>query len=254
MPDPTAVTDPARAAAIEELRERIGEIDWYHTQELAPGLVTTGMFDLRPLVGEYGIPADLSGKRVLDVGTFEGFWAFELERRGAEVVAVDIDDLGKLDWPRHLRPAETGEPRGEGFELARRALGSRVERVTMTVYDITPERLGTFDLVFCGSVMIHVRDPVLALEHMADVCAGRLIIAEEHSRKLALAPFNSAEFRGDSPWMTWWIPSAKTWLAVIRTAGFLDPHIHSRFNMAFRERRGGVPHVVVHARGPGAPR
>ena len=61
--------------------------------------------------------------RVLDVGTFEGFWAFELERRGAEVVALDVDRIQQLDWPPRLRPAEDGR-RGEGFELAREALGS----------------------------------------------------------------------------------------------------------------------------------
>ncbi len=64
------------------------------------------MFDLRPYVDRYGLPADLSGLRVLDVGTFEGFWAFELERRGASVTALDVDRIQQLDWPPRLRPAE----------------------------------------------------------------------------------------------------------------------------------------------------
>ena len=65
---------------------------WYHTLELAPGVVTPGWFDLRPIVSLLPWP-DVRGKRCLDVGTYDGFLAFELERRGAaEVVATDISD------------------------------------------------------------------------------------------------------------------------------------------------------------------
>jgi tRNA (mo5U34)-methyltransferase len=233
------------------LRERLPELAWYHTQELAPGVVTPGMFDLRPYVSRYGLPDDLSGQRALDVGTFEGFWAFELERRGAQVTALDVDSTQELDWPPRLRPVEDGR-RGEGFELARAALGSSAERVGMSIYDATPEALGgTFDLVFCGSVLIHLRDPMLALERMASLCRGRLILAEEYSRRLDVLPFlNAAEFRGETPWSVWWRPARRTWLSMVRSAGFEEVREHGRFRMRFREGRGGVPHVVVHARGP----
>jgi tRNA (mo5U34)-methyltransferase len=241
-------TDQETAGVQAELRARLSQVTWYHTQELAPGVVTPGMFDLRPYVHRYGLPDDLSGLRALDVGTFEGFWAFEMERRGAEVVALDVDRLQDLDWPPRLRP-EGDERRGEGFALAKRALGSSVERVGMTIYEATPERLGTFDLVFCGSVLIHVRDPMLALERLASLCRGRFILADESSRRLSWLPFMAAEFRGETPWMTWWRPSSRTWVSMVRCAGFEDVTRHASFNMKFRAQRGGVPHVVVHARG-----
>jgi tRNA (mo5U34)-methyltransferase len=235
--------------AVLRLRARFDQIAWYHTQELAPGLVTPGMFDLRPFVDRYGIPDDLTGQRVLDVGTFEGFWAFELERRGAEVTAIDVDSIQHLDWPPRLRPDEDAR-RGEGFELARDALDSSVERIGLSVYEATPERLGgLFDLVFCGSVLIHLRDPMLALERLASLCRGRLILAEEYSRRLALAPFAAAEFRGATPWSTWWRPSVRAWLTMVETAGFEDARNHGRFKMRFRAQSGDVPHVVIHARG-----
>ncbi len=230
--------------------ERLAEISWYHTQELGPGVVTPGMFDLRPYVERYGIPADLAGLRALDVGTFEGFWAFELERRGAEVVALDVDSIQDLDWPPRLRPAADGR-RGEGFEVAREALDSDVRRVGLSVYDATAEALGGgFDLVFCGSVLIHLRDPMLALERLAALCRGRLILAEEYSRRLAWLPFGAAEFRGETPWSTWWRPSPRAWLAMVRCAGFEDVREHGRFRMRLREGRHSVPHVVVHAAAP----
>lgn len=233
-----------------DIRRRATALDWYHTLQL-PGVETDGMFDLRPYVDRYGLPGDLSGQRVLDVGTFEGFWAFELERRGARVTALDVDRLQDLDWPPRLRPRGDGK-RGEGFEIAKAALGSSAERVGMSIYDATPERLsGAFDMVFCGSVLIHLRDPMLALERMARLCSGRLVLAEEYSRKLARIPFvKLAEFRGETPWSTWWRPAPRTWRSMVRCAGFDDVREHRRFRMRFRVGRGSVPHVVIHARGP----
>lgn len=237
------------------LRSRLDSIDWYHTQELGPDLVTPGMFDLRGYVDRYGIPDRLDGLRVLDVGTFEGFWAFEFERRGAAVTAIDVDRIQDLDWPRHLRPSDDGR-RGEGFELAKAARGSQAERVGCSIYDATPERLGgRFDFVFCGSVLIHLRDPVLALERMAGLCRGSFIFADEYSPRLAWLPsfLNAAEFRGETPWSTWWRPAPKTWEAMLRCAGFEQVRRHGRFRMRFRDKgRAGVPHLVLHARGPGA--
>ena len=73
---------------------------WYHTLDLGDGVVTEGFFDHRPVLERYPIPADLTGMRCLDVGTMDGFWAFEMERRGAaEVIAIDLDDPEALDWP-----------------------------------------------------------------------------------------------------------------------------------------------------------
>src|ERR1700722_811980 len=103
---------------------------WYHVIELGQGTVTPGWFDMRPFVGHYGLPDRLDGLRVLDVGSWDGFWAFEMERRGAaEVVALDLDDERELDWPPRRRPADAAfppGPRGAGFRLAHEALGSRV--------------------------------------------------------------------------------------------------------------------------------
>lgn len=244
-----------------ELAARAAGATWYHTIELGAGVVTDGLFDHRPYVDRYGLPDDLRGKRVLDVGAQDGFWSFELERRGATVVALDLDDPALLDWPPRLRDAGVARA-GGGFPLAQRsafaiahgALDSSVERVTCTVYDAVPERFGgTFDLVFCGSLLIHLRDPMLALQRLAALCHGRLVLAEEYSRRLSWVPgLQLAEFRGESPWMTWWIPSPRAWGSMIRCAGFDEVRRHDRFLLRFRAQRGGVPHVVMHARAPAA--
>jgi tRNA (mo5U34)-methyltransferase len=244
MVEATAVDDARRAALLESARD----IDWYHVMELAPGHVTEGWFDMRRYVGEYGLPERLDGMRVLDIGTWDGFWAFEMERRGAEVVALDLDDERALDWPPRRRPAEfAAEPRGSGFRLVKEITGSRVERVNMSIYDATPEELGAFDLVFCGSVLIHLRDQFLALERIAGLCSGTFISAEEYDRPTSLLPIPVSRYRVDRVSdVVFWMPSLKTWKRMLWSAGFERVVEHGRFKMRSAKRDFTVPHVVLH--------
>ena len=89
----------AAVVDLGELRARVGGREWYHTIELAPGVITPGWFDTRPVARRLPIPADLGAHRCLDIGTFDGFWAFEMERRGGAVTAIDILDDRRWDWP-----------------------------------------------------------------------------------------------------------------------------------------------------------
>ena len=91
-----------------------------------------GYFDLRPIVDELPWP-DVRGKRCLDIGSYDGFYAFELERRGAaEVVAVDVADPHDWDWPPDVRehgPDKvvqfTNAQHAPGFDVAREASDPR---------------------------------------------------------------------------------------------------------------------------------
>jgi len=229
--------------------ERARRKRWYHTLEL-PGHTTQGVFDLRPYVGRYGIPDDLTGKRALEVGTWDGFWAFELERRGAEVVAIDLDREEDLDFPPRLRPPTHPDVvRGDGFALAGELLDSRVERVARSVYDAVPGDLGTFDLVFCGSVIMHLRDQLLALERIAALTrpGGTFISAEEYEPLTDLVPWPSARFRGNrNVGVIFWMPNRRAWRQMLWYAGFDRVEERARFTM--RSTEGfSVRHVVHHA-------
>jgi SAM-dependent methyltransferase len=232
-----------------ELRERVEEIDWYHTLELAPGIETEGMFDLRPAIDRYQLPERLDGLRVLDVGTWDGFWAFEMERRGAaEVVGLDLDYERDLDWPARRRPVEFSEKRrGDGFRLAKEVYGSSVNREVVSIYAATPEELGTFDLIFCGSVLIHLRDAILAMERIANLCTGTFISTEPYSRLAGLSPIPAAFFRADRPKdVVFWEPSARTWRRMLHMSGFRS--VEQRGTFRLRARAGWhVRHVVNHA-------
>jgi tRNA (mo5U34)-methyltransferase len=164
---------------------------WYHTIELAPGVVTEGAYDHRPVVDHYGIPESLEGLRALDVGTSNGFFAFELERRGADVTALDIERWEQIDWfsrgPRMTGPLEFREQ----FFAAHSALGSSVTPVAGSVYELSPEWLGTFDLVFCGSLLLHLHSPLLALQRIRSVTNGLAIV--ETGLDVALEASNPGE-------------------------------------------------------------
>jgi tRNA (mo5U34)-methyltransferase len=234
-----------------ELAERIRQQHWYHTIDLGDGTTTGGWFDLRPYIQHYGLPERMDGMRVLDCGTWDGFWAFEFERRGAQVVALDVDHEWEYDVPPRRRPKEFPDTyRGEGFELAKEALGSNVERVHCNLYEASPEKLGgTFDLVFIGTVLIHLRDQLLALERLATVCHGQFIFADEYDRASQLIPFPVSRYHADrDKAVVFWLPAAKTWKRMIWTAGFEDVTEHGRFTMRVGEKLK-IPHVVIHARG-----
>ena len=83
---------------------------WYHTIELPDGTTTRGTYDHRPLLPHYGLPDDLHGKRALDIGSGDGFWAFELERRGAEVDEPRRQSVRGDDFPRALRQIYPSTP------------------------------------------------------------------------------------------------------------------------------------------------
>ena len=207
--------------------DEIAELEWYHSIDLPSGVTTPGWQDTRPVAAQIPFPASLDGMRCLDVGTFDGFWAFEMERRGAaEVVAIDILDPREWDWPvgsDEATIAAIGERkrRGEGFELVHRALGSSVRRLERSVYDLDEAEVGRFDLVFVGSLLVHLRDPVRALERVRAVCDGTMISMDGIELELDLAlprrPVATFDGRG-RPW--WWLVNRAGLARLIEAAGF----------------------------------
>lgn len=163
------ITDP------DEIRRLVAEHGrWFHEIELAPGIVTPGEDSNRmklPILDRLGLPRDLRGRRVLDVGCSDGYFAFEMERRGATVVAMDF-------------VPETST----GFATARKILGSSVEYRMDNVYNLDPDEHGTFDVVLFLGVLYHLRNPLGGLDAVRSVLreggalyVGTLMI-DEHFR------------------------------------------------------------------------
>jgi tRNA (mo5U34)-methyltransferase len=231
--------------------EKITGQEWYHSIDLGHGVITPGFVDHRDQLPYYALPASMAGMRVLDVATFDGFWAFEFERRGAEVVAADIPAWTEVDVPRlMLRYASAfglDRPTGSGFRLAHEILGSKVQRIESSVYDLDPEKVGTFDLVFISDLLVHLRDPQLALERAYSVCRGEVLVADVYTPQLeGMGDLPLALFTAPSE--TWWLPNVATLRTMMTTAGFESIDEISRFALEARTTdtidkvvlRGGV--------------
>ena len=219
----SGVTELDPAAAIASVSR------WYHCIDIPPAGSTPGLFDLRPVVDRLPWP-DVRGRRCLDVGTADGFLAFELERRGAaQVMAVDITTHERWDWEPHV--AERGpeylnavfgpDVRG-GFHTAHRLLGSTVQFAPLSVYDLDPATVGTFDVVVCGSLLLHLREPLRALAAIRAVCDGQLLCTNQIDLERSIGPRRAPLVRidGTSGATQWWIPNAAGHVQMIRAAGF----------------------------------
>jgi len=162
--------------------------EWWHVIELPDGSVTPGGWDLRETARAIPWP-DVEGKCCLDVGTADGFWAFEMERRGAaDVVATDVPS------PFQAR-ARTR------FEYARERLGSAVRYEERDVFQLE----GEYDVVFAGYLLQMVRDPIGALSAMRRVCRGHLLLLETVSWPLALVPAPVARLDARHDGSEWFI-------------------------------------------------
>ena len=242
---------------------------WYHILDLGQGLITPGHWDLSPIVGSLPWP-DLRGKRVLDIGTFDGYYAFWMEAHGAcEILASDILDHRSWDWPPSEREAgikamETSQlPKGTGFEIAKKILGSKAEREVCSIYELSPARVGTFDVVICGDLLLHLRDPLRALEAVRSVTTGHFLSVELIEPMLtALHPRRpvATHYPGFGP-RQWSIPNAAAHRAWLEVSGF-EVERHTRFGLPStgiatgrKNLAGRVTKLAARAvaGGPGAP-
>lgn len=132
----------------EEMQRQVDAVNWFHRYEIVPGVFSPGSSDMTRRGAYFPIPADLRGKRVLDIGASDGYFSFLGEERGAEVMAIDA-------WPR------------QGFFTAHKLRNSKVEFRHMSLYDLDPNEVGLFDIVFCFGVYYHLKKPMVAMERIA---------------------------------------------------------------------------------------
>jgi len=205
-------TAPRSDADLAELRRAVAQVRWFHRIDLGDGVVTPGEDDTPEKLKTVHLPQDLRGTTVLDIGAWDGFFSFEAERRGAaRVLATDDFCWGGDGWGTKA-----------GFDLARRALGSKVESAEVAVLDLSPETAGTFDLVLFLGVLYHMRHPLLALERVASVTGRQLILETGVDmtwfKKPLISFYPGAEAVGDPT--NWCGPNPAAVVAMLKVVGF----------------------------------
>jgi tRNA (mo5U34)-methyltransferase len=237
------------------VQERANEIlrscpEWYHSIELAPGVVTPGRAPLEAweaTLRKLQLP-DLRGKSVLDVGAYDGFFSFAAERLGAaRVVALDhyvwFTDMAAYmkEWRAaqqagrrmppphetcHWRPDEL--PGRHPFDAVHALLGSRVEPVVGDFMSMDFGALRRFDVVLFLGVLYHMEEPLRAMRRAASAVApGGLLAIETEAVELPGAPdaafcefLPGSELNNDAS--NWWVPNAKALEGLVRAVGLQD--------------------------------
>lgn len=190
---------------VRQWRDRLAQERWWHSFELPDGRRIEGVNDLASLkrrIGLFPIPEDLTGKRVLDIGAWDGWFTFEMERRGAEVMAIDCEE-------------------SKNFRYLQRELASKVDYRILDVYELTPEKLGQFDIVLFLGVLYHLKHPLLGLERVCALTRGMAAVqtfVSPDTGPPAMEFFETTELGGQFD--NWVAPNVGCLLAMCRTAGF----------------------------------
>jgi len=229
------------------LQEKVDAVPfWWHSIDLGHGVVTPGHKSAEALRHELDAMAlpDLRGKSVLDIGGWDGFFAFEAERRGAARVGVVDHYMWSMDspgqqayWRRCMdeeiapRPYHETEfwhpetlPGKRGFDLARDALGSRVEPIVADFMTCDLTALGTWDVVFHLGILYHMEEPLTALRRVAAVTRELAVVETEAivvpglEHEALWRFFPRAELNGDVS--NWWAPNLTALTGALQAAGF----------------------------------
>jgi tRNA (mo5U34)-methyltransferase len=247
--------------------EGLEDYYWYHTIDLGHGLVTPGDYDFRGNLEAFAFPEDLRGKTALDVGSATGFFAFELERRGALVTSVELPSLADWDilsaerdellgrlaaWLNARSPEEAYQRHLDGpFQFCHRVLGSRVRRCYSTVYDLSPARLGrgAFDFVYAGDLLLHTFAPLKALDALARVCSGTLAVTIDtpvpHPDEPLLRYLGAESASADQ--RTWWAFSPACVRQMLRRLGFRSASVVGSYQGLARRCWLEFRRAVIHA-------
>jgi tRNA (mo5U34)-methyltransferase len=226
MTDPVGISPTATDSSLEE---RVAGSAWYQSLRLPGGIITPGNFDTLAELEHVPLPHSFAGMRCLDIGTADGFWAFEMERRGAShVLAIDLRDPQRMDWPGAPKSVEEmrsvmgpAVAKHQGFDIAHAAYGSSVEWRQMSVYELSPENVGTFDFAFIGSLLLHLRDPVGALAAIRTVLSGELLSVDTLSPMLTMLHPMQPVARLEAPgWPFWWSLNLAAYRRLFGVAGF----------------------------------
>ena len=228
----------------DALKAEVEQIQWWHPIDLGGGLVTPGAdVHIRARLAEIRMPENLVGRSVLDIGAWDGFFSFEAERRGASrVLATDSFCWDGGGWGSK-----------KGFDLARRALNSRVEDRWIQVVDLSPETVGVFDVVLFLGVLYHMKHPLLSLERVASVTGEHLILQTQVDMlgidRPAVAFYPKVELNADPT--NWSGPNPAAVVAMLQTVGFSRVEIIAKSfpdDIVFDPSGQARPnHVTVHA-------
>jgi len=224
-------------AGIRWVAENAG---WFHSVDLGQGLATPGSRGWRERADIFRTAERVKGKTVLDLGAMEGGDAFFAEEAGATVTACDVDNYLEYDVGRNAAwdyvveqylEAKAEGPEAEwvflnvkriGFEFCRQVRRSAVKRLHASVYELDPERHGSFDIVYCFGLLYHLRHPLLALERVRAV-TREMTFLNNHTFGGPTPHRNSILFFNETwrgSYTNWFVPTPEAFIDMVGNVGY----------------------------------
>lgn len=199
---------------------------WWHSIDFGDGVISNGRIPTYEHIKRWEIPANyFKGKKVLDIGAWDGFYSFYAEAHGAaRVIAID-----KVIW----NMSKNNIANKRGFDIAKRCLSSKVNGIKMDIMNATPKKIGRFDVIIFAGVLYHLEHPYLALSVIRNLLnpSGRLLI-ETHcdttidTDKPVMVYYPDDELAGDVS--NWWGPNPKCMHRMLEKTGF---HVDKTFQL-----------------------
>lgn len=189
---------------------------FYHKLKLYDGTLIDAKWDLRSCINDYLSNFDFKGKRVIDIGAASGYLSFEMEKRGADVVSFDMPDGSYWDhliYPGYKKPeANDSDGLFNGYEYLHEKLGSKNKIFRANIYDPLPDELGEFDVAVFGTMLSHVRDPILTLMN---------ILLKVKDSAILINPFQDGPtIYNNNSGKTWWMICQKDVEQIMSDIGF----------------------------------
>jgi SAM-dependent methyltransferase len=235
--------------------QRLEECYFYHTMDIPGYGRVEGDWDLTAATADYLGNVDFAGKRVLEVGPASGYLAFEMEKRGASVVSVDVDDNFVFDVVpfnginrKENSDGFLGAQRmvQSGYWLAHKAMNSKNQVHYGSGYKI-PAELGKFDIGLLASILLHNSNPIMIADQVARLTTDKLIIVDlchgeipgaQHLPTIQLYPSVDNQI-----WHTWWRFSESFFVELLKILGF--PKINITRSTQFYKNQPYTLHTIV---------
>jgi tRNA (mo5U34)-methyltransferase len=203
---------------------------WWHSIDFGDGVWSDGVKENTEPVEKrmleekerWAFPEDyFKGKKVLDIGSWDGYFAFHAEKKGAlSVAALDDNAWTGKSWSTK-----------EGFDIARKLLGSNVQEIIMDILDATPEKIGTFDVILFAGVLYHLQNPYMSLSVIHSLLnkGGSLFVetsSTEHLEDVPIMVFHPKDSCGGDC-SNYWSPNSLCLQKMLEEVGFVVDDIFS---------------------------
>ncbi|MBK9925010.1 MAG: hypothetical protein IPP66_06915 [Anaerolineales bacterium] len=245
----------------------IQDFYWYHAVELENGIVTPGDYDYRNSLDGFHFPENMTGMKVLDVGSATGFFAFEFEKRGATVTSVELPSLVEWDMIHNEKenilanmmhfhhtaiPKEAFYRHLDGpFEFCQARKNTSVKRIFSSIYNLRSQLKDdeSFDIVFLGDILLHLFSPFMALNVIAPLCKSKLIVATDlfaTKAEVPLMEFLGTRSKGKDS-RTWWMFNDKCIEEMLFRVGFSNVKLAGEYSGIMRRTWSRYHRYVFHA-------